>query len=534
MKRSRKMLINTLLLTGTALLMRTVGMSFQVYLSKKIGAAGIGLFQLIMSVSMLAATFAISGSRFATTRLVAEELGHGNGAGVKAAVKRCLIYALCFGTAAMIALFFGAEMIGLRWIGDSRTILSLRLLSLSLPAFALSAVLSGYFTAVSRVIKSAAVQIIEQLIRIGVVVFALSLTSGYTVESACAIIVIGGVIGEAASFLMLFILYFFEKKKFRTTYQKTTDITKRLLGIALPLALSAYARTALSTLQNLLVPRGFQKSGASSEKSLADYGMIQGMVFPVIAFPSAFFYSLAELIVPELTDAQVNGRTREISDKVSKILYFCVLFSIGVTAVLYYFSGQLGASIYQNVTVGYYIRMLSLLMPIYFLDSITDGMLRGLGQQMYCMRYNILDSFVSVILVYFLLPKYAVLGYIFMIYFTEIFNFTLSLRRLTVITKIIFPFKKTLLSVISALGSVNITVLVLRLFGLPLAANGFILVLHILVSALIYLLMLILFKCIGRVELNWLKAIFISSSDEPPHKKTLRLNKNCKIRHKTL
>lgn len=507
MKRSKKMLMNTILLTGTALLMRTVGMAFQVYLSKKIGASGIGLFQLIMSVSMLAATFSISGARFATTRLVAEELGRSNNNGVKAAVRRCLLYALCFGTAAMIALFLGSEMIGTMWIRDARTVLSLKLLALSLPAFSLSAVLSGYFTAVSRVIKSATVSIIEQLIRIAVVVGALSLTAGYTVESACAIIVIGGVVGEMASFLMLFILYLRDRRRYVQDHKKTTDITKRLLNIALPLALSAYARTALSTLQNLLVPRGFQKSGASNEKALADYGMIQGMVFPIIAFPSAFFYSLAELIVPELTDAQVNGRTRDISEMVSKILYLCILFSVGVTAAMFLFSGELGTSIYQSVTVGHYIRLLALLMPIIFLDSVTDGMLRGLGQQMYSMRYNILDSFVSVILVYFLLPKYAVAGYIVMIYFTDIFNFTLSIRRLRVITKINLPLKKIIKAVLSALGAVNITILILRFIGLPLSANGLILTAHIFAAGVIYLILLLVFGCIGRREIVWLKSV---------------------------
>ena len=320
MSRGKKILKNTILLTGTSLLMRTVGISFQVYLTKKIGASGIGLFQLIMSVSMLASTFALSGIRFATTRLVSEELGKSNPGGVKKVILRSLIYALSFGTAAMLALYFNAELLGTKWIGDCRTVLSLRLLSFSLPAFALSHVLSGYFTAVCRVFKSAAVNIAEQIIRIAVVVSALSFTSHYTVESACAVIVAGGIAGEMFSFLMLYVLYIYDRRRYTGRGEKTHGLTKRMFGIALPLAISAYARTALSTLQNLLVPKGFQKSGASAEAALADYGVIEGMVIPIITFPSAFFYSLAELIVPELTEAQVNGRTDYISTLVNRIL----------------------------------------------------------------------------------------------------------------------------------------------------------------------------------------------------------------------
>ncbi len=506
MSRVRAMLKNTLLLTGTSLLMRTVGISFQVYLTKRIGASGIGLFQLIMSVSMLAATFALSGIRFATTRLVSEELGKGSPGGIKKVVVRCLVYALSFGSAAMVALYFNAEMIGTRWIGDGRTVLSLRILSLSLPAFALSHVLSGYFTAVCRVIKSAAVNMAEQLIRIGVVVAAFSLTAGYTVERACAFIVAGGVVGEVFSFALLYILYVFDRRRYAERGAKEHGTTKRLFGIALPLAFSAYARTALATLQNLLVPKGFQKSGATAEAALADYGVIEGMVIPIITFPSAFFYSLAELVVPELTQAQVNGRKEYISMMVNKILRYCMLFSILAATVMLQFSSELGTCIYGSAKVGHYISLLSLLLPFMYLDSITDGMLRGLGQQMYSMKYNIMDSFITVILVYTLLPKFAVLGYIFIIYFTELFNFSLSIHRLHVVAKVRFSFVVILKSVLAAFGSVNLGALILRYAGLPLSPATYVLIAHIIITAVIYIALLLLLGCLERRELEWLKA----------------------------
>jgi stage V sporulation protein B len=235
--------------------------------------------------------------------------------------------------------------------------------------------------------------------------------------------------------------------------------------------------------------------------------MIQGMVFPVIAFPSAFFYALAELIVPELTEAQVNGRLHDISQIVSRILYFCLLFSLGVTAVMFSFSGALGLTLYKSTSVGYYIRLLALLMPVIFMDSVTDGMLRGLGQQMYSMAYNIIDSAISVVLVWFLLPKYAVAGYIIMIYFTDIFNFSLSIRRLRKITKFRLDFKNILKAVISAAGAVNIAALLLRLLGLPLLPGGLVLTVHIALSLFIYVLLLLLLRCFGRKDLNWLRSV---------------------------
>ena len=50
-----------MLLTAASLGLRTISMVFQVYLSNLVGAAGIGLLQLTMSVGMLAGTVGTAG-----------------------------------------------------------------------------------------------------------------------------------------------------------------------------------------------------------------------------------------------------------------------------------------------------------------------------------------------------------------------------------------------------------------------------------------------------------------------------------------
>lgn len=45
MKNTKRLLINTLTLSATSFIMRTVGVAFNVYLTGRLGAAGIGLFR---------------------------------------------------------------------------------------------------------------------------------------------------------------------------------------------------------------------------------------------------------------------------------------------------------------------------------------------------------------------------------------------------------------------------------------------------------------------------------------------------------
>ena len=71
----RRLIVNTALMTGSSIVMRCIALIFQAWLVGHIGAAGIGLYQLVLSVSVLFATFAISGIRFAAPRLISEEMG---------------------------------------------------------------------------------------------------------------------------------------------------------------------------------------------------------------------------------------------------------------------------------------------------------------------------------------------------------------------------------------------------------------------------------------------------------------------------
>ena len=151
--RKQRLLLNTALLTASSLLMNAVAMRFQVWLVGRIGASGIGLYQLVLSCLNLAATFAVSGIRFAATRLVAEELGLENRGGVRAAMGRCLGYGAFFGLAAAVILWELAEPLGFLWIRDARTVSSLRIAAFGMPCVSLCAALSGYFTACGRVWK---------------------------------------------------------------------------------------------------------------------------------------------------------------------------------------------------------------------------------------------------------------------------------------------------------------------------------------------------------------------------------------------
>lgn len=426
----KRLIVNTALMTSASLLMRCIAMGFQGYLSGRIGAAGIGLYQLVMSVELLASTFAISGIRFAVTRLVSEELGMGRAGGVHGAMVRSALYALIFGSAAMLLLTRFAEPVGFLWIGDARTVLSLRILAFGLPCLALSSVISGYFTACGRIWKPSLVHLIEQCAVVVFVALFLERAPEGDIELSCAAVCAGVTASDILSLALMLAFYLGDRRKYGSRTGESIRLTGRMLSVALPLAVSAYARSALSTLEHLLVPRGFRKSGLSADAALAGYGVIQGMAMPVLSFPSCLLSSLAENVIPELTGAQVRGEREKIRREVRSLLTMSLLFAIAVAFALFVTSDFIGSALFASSEAGKYIRLLAPLIPAMYVDMVVDGCLKGLGQQVWSMGINILDAGLGVLLVYTLLPIGALDAYIGIIYFNELLNLALSAARL--------------------------------------------------------------------------------------------------------
>ena len=426
----KKLIYNTALLTGSSLLMNCIGMAFQIWLVGRIGTTGIGLYQLVCAVTSLCATVAISGIRFACTRLVSEELGLENSAGIRGAMRRCTAYGLFFGLASAAILWLLAEPIGFLWVGDARTVLSLQISAFSMPCIALCSAFSGYFTAVGRVWKPTLVHLAEQLAGIALVALFLEMSPEGDIEKSCAAVTAGRLSADVLSLLLMAVVYAADRRSYYSGDEGGLRLTGRMLKIALPLAVSAYARSALSTLQHLLVPRGLKAAGYSSDGALSGYGVIQGMVLPAILFPSCIMAAIAELIIPELTEAQVRQDEEGIKQTVASLFRMSLLFSSAVALFLFLFADMLGYVIYNSGEAGYYIRLLSPLVPIMYTDMTVDGCLKGLGQQVWSMGINILDALMGLLLVWWLLPRYALNAYIGIIYFGEVFNFILSVFRL--------------------------------------------------------------------------------------------------------
>ena len=434
MKTKQQYFYNALLLTGVTLLMRTVSVSFNIYVSNKVGAEAMGLLSLIFGIYGFALTLATSGIHLATVRILAQSMERSGGRENTACLRSCLAYAAFFGTLSSLLLFILARPLALLALKDSRAVKPFLLLAFTLLPIALSTVLNGYFTAMRRAWKNSVAQVSEQALKILLTCYFLVIIAPATTQGCVLAVLAGGAISECFSLVLNLFLYLLDKRRF--PQKGRSKITKKpsVSSIALPVAVSAYARSGLLAIEHILIPRGLLSYGAGNSAALAAYGALHSMALPVLLYPNAILASFAGLLIPEVTQQQSSGNRTEIRYITGRVYQMSLLFSIGVSGIMLCLSGELGSVLYNSAEVAEYIRLLAPLIPIMYLDTATDAMLKGLGQQVYSMNVNIIDAFISVLCVAVLVPQMGILACIVTIYVTEILNAALSIVRLLKIT----------------------------------------------------------------------------------------------------
>ncbi len=518
MKTIKRFFWNAALLSATSILMRAVSVSFNVYVSSKIGAEGMGLFTLVMSVYTFAVTFATSGIGLAVTRSVTERvLAHDDppperrkklGAFLRAAMS----YALLFGGLGSVGLYTLAPFLGTRVLADARTVLSLKVLSFSLVPIAMTSVLNGYFNGVRRVSKNAATQLIEQFVKIGLTSAGLILLLPRGLEYGCVAVVGGASIAEGASLLTSYLFYRHDlRRHFPEKPRERGDAPaafRFIASIALPVAFSSYLRSGLVTLEHLLIPWGLRRSGDSYEASLASYGTLHGMVFPLIMFPSAVLGAFSGLLIPEVSESHERGHKNRIRYIAGRVFSVSLMFSVGVSVILLFFGRGIGRTLYGG-DAGDFIVLLAPLIPVMYLDSAVDSILKGMGEQLTSMKINLLDAAVSVAIVFFLTPRIGIMGYVTALFVCEMMNAALSIFRLVKITDVrlkvgTWLLRPFLCAFVAAVGAKFLMEVLPFLIG-RVPGGALHLWCSVAVAGVLYLLLLLVTKTLSKADLAWFR-----------------------------
>lgn len=511
--KQESLLLSTILLTISSLLVRTIGMVSMVFLSKYIGSEGLGIYELTMSLYMTALVFAYAGISTSVSRLVAEELGKNKSGNVSLIMRVAFSIALTVSVIVSILLFFNAKWLTLHFVHDTTATTALRFLAISIPFSACSSCFKGYFYATRKTIYPASSDILEQIVKLILIIFLIKTYSPYGLSYTYGAVGLGLATGEVISWSYLCSLFIIEVRRNAFKHVTSTkptltikEVSKKFLNILLPIAMISYIGHIFLSVENILIPAGFKRYNEPFSSSMSLYGMVRGMVLPILFFPSAFLTAFSTTLIPEIAKSNTLGQHARVKLTCKRVLQLTFILSLLVVAIFLTYGDELGFVIYKSNELGPLLKSLTIIIPFIYAEVIADGVLKGVNEQVSCLKYSLLDSALRIVLIYFLLPIKGAHALVAIMIISCIFTSTLSFNRLLHVIALRFDLTNWLLKPAIAAGFActysRLIVSYCFKYSLGLTTKVF---LGIAFSCIIYFPLLLLIHAINQSDLQWIK-----------------------------
>lgn len=431
MNNRRNYLHNAALLTGSGLVLRLLGMGLRVIVAASLGSEGMGLYQLILALYMVFVSFATAGIHVASARLAAQSLARGSG--MAQTLRGLCGTALGFGTAAMAAQAVLAGPCARYLLHDIRAETALLILAPSLPFMAVSGAVRGCFLAARRVQPNITAQLVEQLVRMAVAAAGLRLLAQWGAGYGCAAVMLGNTVSEGIS-CGIMLLFAARTPEFapRPGAPLHPYTARELYGILWPVEGSRLLASALQAAESSLIPYTLTLYTGSRTAAMAQYGALKGMALPLLFFPFSVLTALSGLLMPEITRAHTRGDAAAARRLVFTMLRFTGGFSVLAGAGFVLLGAPLAEFVYRDAMVGRYVQILGLAAPFMYLESMVDGVLKGLGEQLATFRYSLLDSAFRITAIRLVLPQYGMAGFLWIMIASNVMTCGLNMRRMMV------------------------------------------------------------------------------------------------------
>ena len=426
-------LTGTIVLTLAGFLSRIIGFFYRIFLSQQIGAEGIGVYQLISPVFGVCFSLCCGPVQTAISRYVAAQnviprsagrdgrssKASAGGGSPESVLVAGLILSFSLACACAFILYTGSEIIADRILLEPRCGELLRLMALTVPVSSLHCCISGYYYGLQKAYIPAFAQLAEQAVRVISVFLISSVMTAQGREVTVIVAVWGMVCGEFASLCFSGTSYLIRRGKTNAP-RSPLSYLPGIVTLALPLAATKLCLSLLQSAEAVLIPSRLKLYGLTDTQALSIYGVLTGMAYPFILFPSAVINSVSVMLLPDMAQSQSLGNQERIDLTASRTVTCSLYLGILCTGLFLFYGADMGEILFSSTLAGSYITTLAWLCPFLYLSTTLGSILNGLGRTRATFIHNIACLGTQLVFILVLVPLIGIQGYLYGLLFGEL------------------------------------------------------------------------------------------------------------------
>lgn len=412
-----------MILLAAGIANRILGFVPRIALPRLIGPEGVGLYQLGYPFMIVVITLITGGIPLAIAKLVAEAESRQDEQRIKAILRKSLWVTALSAIGLMVICILIAPWVTGKLLPDSRVYLTFLSMCPILPIVAVSSVYRGYFQGRHNMMPTAISQVVETVARIIAMLLGAWLLLPYGVQWAAAGAMIGVVVGEWFGMMMLLISYWRQKpappsvkahpngsaanKQHRGRFRLS-----ELWSIAVPVTGSKLVGSASYLLESILTAQSLAAAGIATALATAQYGMLQGMIIPIVLLPGALTYSLSISLVPALSEAAARNDMKTIHKRLHQSLRLALVTGAPFAVVMLVLAEPLCYLLYRNAEVGGMLRMMAPVALFLYFQGPLQATLQALDRPGQALANTLIGAVIKLTLIVYLAsrPQWGILG----------------------------------------------------------------------------------------------------------------------------
>ena len=503
-----------LVMMGAQLLIKVMGFVYRIILTNfpQFGNEGNSYYGSGYRVYMFILAIATTGIPNTISKIVSEKAAVGDNRGAHRVFKIALVFFSIIGLICSVGLFVFADFIAQNVLANPGVELTMKVLAPAVFFCAVAAVFKGYFVGLSNMTLTSTSQIIDQLVNsIGSVVFvAMLLNTSPEVMAAGS--TLGTTLATLVSLIYIIMYYNHNKKDIwkevrespKTEKLRKRDVVKQLLKYVIPISFGSVVVTIANMIDLMTVIQGLTKYGYVMEKANEIFGIILGKVDILISLPLAINIAFSTALVPAVSAAMAKRNKKEAKRKIK--------FSLKVSSMIA-FPCAVGLCVLANPIIkmlfpttpdgGYLLQIAAWTVMFSVIAQTAYGGLHGIGKMLVpgiCLVFGVIVKYImNVTLIPVFGETMAVLSTVIYQVVAASLAVILLFRYLKEKIEIGDIFLKPALSagimgVIAVFGH--------KLLLLVTHSNTLATIVTIIISAVVYVVLLILFRSLNESEIE--------------------------------
>lgn len=388
-----KFVMGTIILLTGGFFSKFLGFVLRIIITRQIGTEGIGLYSLVMPTFGLFITIATFSYPVAISKIISAR-----GKSSKKAIFSIIPISILLNLFTLLIIFLISKPLANIFLKDQRLYIPLLSIGFTLPFIGLSSIIKGYYWGKQRMGIYILSNIVEQIVRIIVLIFLIPKVIKVSLVLTISLIIIVNVLSETSSIIVMLLGLPKGVKITKEDLRPSKEYIKDIMNICVPSTSSKIVGSISHFLEPIVLINVLSYVGYSNNYIVTEYGIVNGYSLALLLIPQFFTMSISTSLIPELSKSYSIGDIKNCKKRLFQITGLSLMIGAFSTGIIFAVPEYFLNLIYNTNLGANYIRVLAPFFLLYFINTPLASAMQALDMSKDEMQITLLTSFVKLFL----------------------------------------------------------------------------------------------------------------------------------------